>query len=57
MKTKFRPHGQKVKTNGQKLYEHCRQDTAYEIVGWEFLTQKSRDVWEKNAIGHHMFTK
>jgi len=56
MKTKFRPHGQKVKTNGQKLYEHCRQDTAYEIVGWEFLTQKSRDVWEKNAIGHHMFT-
>ena len=63
MKTKFRSHGQKLKTNGQKLYDYTTKKypcptcgKAPHRVGWDFLSQTGKDLWEKNAVGHHMFT-
>lgn len=58
MKTKFRPHGQKQKTNGQKLYEHVNSPPLVLIrVGWDFLSEGRKQAWEKQALEHHMFTK
>ena len=66
IKTKFRPRGQKQKTNGQKLYEWkvkdyhctvCKTPHGTPAVGWDFLTDKTKESWEKQAVGHHMFTR
>jgi len=54
MKTKFRPHGQKQKTNGQKLYETVKQ--AHVLASWDFLSDKTQAHWETQAKDHPIFS-